>query len=147
VNPQIAVSASLEDGLTARLLALLTDNLFTIAGIMVVGMGVGIASVSFVNKFRGDVDDAPADVRKRRNRQSQALGHLFGFLWTCGAVYGYLSGGFAAKALMAIGLGIIAGGGTPYLRDLLVWFWRTLVPAVGEWIVDKFRRMFKKDDR
>lgn len=142
---QIAVAPSVQDGLSQRILHLLSDNVFTIVGILLVCMVAAIALVSAINSFRGaDIDDSPPDVIKKFNRQSKALGHLLGFIFGAGGVYGYLTGGFAAKAFLAVMLASIASGGTPYMYDFLWWIREKAAPAAGHWILEKLRTLFVK---
>lgn len=141
-SQQIAVAPSLDEGITSRILSLLSDNVLVIIALVLIGMVVGIATVQFINKFRSDVDLLPPDLRRARDRQSQALGHLFGFVWTLGVVYSYLSGGFAAKAFMACGLAVIAGAGTPYMYDLIWWLREKAAPALGQWLLARLKSMF-----
>jgi hypothetical protein len=145
-SEQLAVAPSVQDNLMGRVLNLLSDNVLTIIGILLVCMIAAIALVSCINSVRGDDSDFPPEIQKKRAAQSKAFGHLIGFVFGAGGVYGYLTGGFAAKAFLALMLASIAGGGTPYMYDFMWWIRETAAPSVGRWFLAKLKSMFTSND-
>lgn len=137
-------SAGLRDGLTERLLALLSQNAFTVAGIMFVSISAACGLVSIVNSVRGDATDFGDDAYRRKfNRQSQAMAHAFGFLFSAGGVYGYLAGGLAERAYLTLMLALIAGGCSPAFYDGYWWLRDKAGPAAGRALIEAMRAFLK----
>lgn len=128
---QQLASSRLSDGLTDRLLVLLSENVFTLLGLLFICMSAACAVVSIVNTFRSDPEHQSHEEKRKHKRQSQALAHLFGFIFAGGTVYGYLSGESAARIFMTLMLALIAGGAAPFLYDLFWWVRETAAPALG----------------
>jgi len=139
LNQHLA-SAELGDKLTERLLNLLSQNVFTICGIVFVSIAGACGLVSIINQFRTDPEVLPPDQLRKFNRVSQGLAHGFGFLFSAMGVYGLLTGGVVERAYLTLMIALIAGGMTPACYDVFKWARDKAGPAAGHAIVEFFKK-------
>lgn len=133
------------DGIFGRALGLIDENVLSLAWCVVLGAIFTIATMSVIKRIwlppLPDADKATADAR---SSELQKWSTGLGFSWTMGILVGYMmlavSAAFGIAVVVAFGLAMISAALVPYLFDMLRWAWSTLMPAIGQWILARFRR-------
>lgn len=131
-------TADLETSLLDQVRGLLTDQVWTIIALVLLGMVVGIATTQFVKVFKPPLPDADPKTRDERFALYTKTAYVAGALWTFGILLGILTGGWVARIIAGLGLAMIAGAGTPRMYDALTWAWA--------WLVARAKSMFGPKD-
>lgn len=127
--PQGQIAQATQDAAFSNALSLLTAEVWAIAGLLLLGMGVGMATVGLVRMFLSDVSGDTPTVWAERRLLLTRIGAIASGLWTVGIEWIYLSEllgtSWGLAALVAAGAGIVAAAGNrPMFKPVkALWGW------------------------
>lgn len=126
---QEQAAQAVQDAALNNALSLLTAEVWAIAGLLLLGMGVGMASVGLVRMFLSNVDGDGPKAWAERHLLLTRIGAIASGLWTAGIEWTYLSEllgtSWGLAALVAAGAGIVAAAGNrPMFKPVkALWGW------------------------
>lgn len=130
----------MESGVVDRAMGLLSDHVLAIAGLALLGIGIGMATVGVVRLFLADDSDYPTDMWRARALLLKRLGAASAGLWTIGIEVVYLQAvgtAWLGTTFVALGAGIAAAGlNHPMFKP---------VKAVWRWALGKLRKKIEAD--
>lgn len=120
---------AVKDAALSNALALLTEEVYSILALTLVGMAVGMATVGLIRIFMAPVDQAPRDMWVARSALLKRLGAAAAGSWTLGIVYVYLRNVLevlvSLSLLVAVGAALIAAAGNhhAFAPVKMIWVW------------------------
>ncbi len=148
-DQQIALAAVDRDlGIVEQLRQLFTDQVWVVLGMVALGMVIGIAFAGAARllKFRLD-DDLPKREFDRRILRLKQIAFVSSWVWTTAILFLLIEASAWVKLMMSVGLGPVAGIGTPYMFDFLKWVVLTVAPTVGNWILERIKELIGKSGK
>lgn len=140
ISPEQVALAS-RDAALDNAWALLTQEVWAVAGLLAIGMAIGMASVAIVRMFLPNVEGDGPKAWEARHLLLTRIGAAASGLWTAGIEWVYLSELLGAvwqlAALVAVGAGILAAAlNRPAFKP---------VKAVWKWALGNLRRKIESD--